>query len=78
MIQAERADMKHNNIKTLSVIIITLLFFFMKVPVSIADGPKKVAILPFTMNAERNLTFLQEGIMDMLRARLSWKGKRWR
>ncbi|MBW2608823.1 MAG: VCBS repeat-containing protein [Deltaproteobacteria bacterium] len=67
--------MKHNNIRVLSVIIITLLFVFVKAPVSIADDPKKVAILPFNMNADRDLTFLQEGIMDMIRVRLSWKGK---
>ena len=40
-----------------------------------ANGPKKVAILPFTMNADRDLTFLQNGIMDMLASRLAWKEK---
>ena len=45
-------------------------------PAGSADqAPKKVAILPFTMNAERDLTFLQNGIMDMLASRLAWKGK---
>ncbi len=34
---------------------------------------KTVAVLPFTMNADRDLTFLQEGIMDMLAVRLAWK-----
>jgi len=67
--------MKHNHIRILSAIIIILLLAFVKVPVSIADDVKKVAVLPFNMNADRDLTFLQEGIMDMLRARLSWKGK---
>ncbi len=38
-------------------------------------GTKKVAILPFTMNADRDLTFLQNGIMDMFASRLAWKGK---
>ncbi len=42
---------------------------------SLAIGPKKVAILPFTMNADRDLSFLQEGILDMLSSRLAWKGK---
>lgn len=40
-----------------------------------AKGPKKVAILPFTMNADRDLTFLQEGIIDMFATRLAWKGE---
>jgi len=38
-------------------------------------APKKVAILPFTMNADRDLSFLQNGIMDMLASRLAWKEK---
>jgi len=44
-------------------------------PPSSAEGPKRVAILPFTMNADRDLSFLQEGIMDMLASRLAWKGE---
>jgi TolB-like protein len=36
---------------------------------------KTLAILPFTMNSERNLDFLREGIMDMLSSRLAWKDK---
>jgi hypothetical protein len=36
---------------------------------------KRVAIIPFTMNADRDLSFLQKGIMDMLASRLAWKGE---
>lgn len=35
------------------------------------DEPTKVAVVPFTINAERDLTFLQNGIVDMLSSRLS-------
>jgi TolB-like protein len=45
------------------------------VPVFPAEEVQKVAILPFTMNAERDLGFLQEGILDMLSSRIHWKGK---
>ncbi|PID39204.1 MAG: hypothetical protein CR984_07630 [Proteobacteria bacterium] len=38
-------------------------------------APYRVAILPFDMNAEKDLTFLQEGIMDMLGSRLAWPDK---
>ena len=31
--------------------------------------------MPFTMNAEKDLTFLREGIHSMLTSRLSWEGK---
>ena len=44
-------------------------------PISSAEGLKRVAIVPFAMNADRDLTFLQEGIMDMLASRLAWKGE---
>ena len=40
-----------------------------------ADEPAKVAIGPFKINAERDLAFLQEGIVDMLATRLSWEDK---
>jgi TolB-like protein len=42
---------------------------------SMAKGPKRMAILPFIMNTDRDLTFLQEGIVDMLASRLMWKGE---
>ena len=35
----------------------------------------KVAVLPFKINSEKNLDFLQDGIMDMLSSRLAWQGK---
>jgi TolB-like protein len=51
----------------------TLLLLFIAAPVLAA--PARVAILPFEMNAEKDLTFLQEGILDMLASRLAWKDK---
>jgi TolB-like protein len=35
----------------------------------------RIAIVPFTMNAEKDLTFLREGIHSMLSSRLSWENK---
>jgi len=57
--------------------ILTILFIliFVGVPSHADESPKKIAILPFTMNADRDLTFLQAGIVDMLSSRLAWKGK---
>ncbi len=40
-----------------------------------SSSVKKLAILPFTMNSDKDLKFLQSGIMDMLSSRLAWKGK---
>jgi TolB-like protein len=34
-----------------------------------------VAILPFEMHAEKDLTYLQDGILDMLGSRLAWQNK---
>ena len=36
-----------------------------------AAEPSKVAIIPFKMNAQKDLTFLKDGIYDMLASRLS-------
>jgi len=40
-----------------------------------ASEPKRVAIVPFKINAEKDLTFLKDGIVDMLESRLSWDDK---
>ena len=61
--------------KILPVILISLLFPGFHLSLSYAKNPKKVAILPFNINADRDLTFLKEGIMDMLASRLAWKGE---
>jgi TolB-like protein len=58
----------------LMMIFLVALCFLLPHPSSGAE-PKKVAILPFTMNADRDLTFLQDGITDMLASRLAWKGE---
>ena len=36
---------------------------------------KKVAVLPFQINAAQDLSYLREGILDMLASRLAWEGK---
>lgn len=38
-----------------------------------AEGVKTMAVLPFTMNADENLTHIQNGIIYMLYSRLSWQ-----
>ena len=42
---------------------------------SSSSSIKRLAILPFAMNSDRDLKFLQSGIMDMLSSRLAWKDK---
>jgi TolB-like protein len=55
----------------LTLILLTLVY----APASYAKNPETVAVLPFAMNAERDLSFLKEGILDMLASRLFWKDK---
>jgi len=40
-----------------------------------AADPSKVLVLPFNINAPQDMTYLQQGIMDMLGSRLSWEDK---
>ena len=40
-----------------------------------AAEPKRVAVLPFKINAEKDLSFLREGIRDMLTSRLTKEGQ---
>lgn len=67
--------MKYRVTFLIPALFILLAGLFLQVPGSAAKAPKTVAILPFTMNSDRDLTFLQEGIMDMLISRLAWKGE---
>ena len=67
--------MKQKNTEILLSILSFVCMVFVTAPFSSAEGPKKLAILPFAMHADRDLTFLQEGIMDMLASRLAWKGE---
>ncbi|ROR01854.1 FG-GAP-like repeat-containing protein [Desulfosoma caldarium] len=39
------------------------------------SSDKTVAVVPFQMNTPKDLFYLQDGIWDMLRSRLSWPGK---
>ena len=58
-----------------------IIFLFLSVfillggAVTASAAPYRVAILPFDIHAEQDLTFLQEGIMDMLASRLAWQDK---
>jgi TolB-like protein len=40
-----------------------------------AGEPVRVAIVPFKMNADKDLSFLRDGIVDMLTTRLTWQDK---
>jgi TolB-like protein len=42
---------------------------------SIAAEPQKIALLPFKINSDKDLTFLKDGIFDMLSSRLSKEGQ---
>ena len=59
--------------KTTTVLWSMVIILFALVPVARAEAPKKVAVLPFTINADRDLSFLRDGIVDMLISRLAWK-----
>ncbi|MGD9309417.1 MAG: FG-GAP-like repeat-containing protein [Desulfosarcina sp.] len=63
------------NLKLTRIILplITTLLLLSTVPALAA--PARVAILPFDINAEKDLTFLQEGILDMLGSRIAWRDK---
>jgi len=53
------------------IIIATLVFNFS----SAAAEPKRIALLPFKINSEKDLSFLKDGIFDMLSTRLAKEGR---
>ncbi|WP_054688625.1 FG-GAP repeat domain-containing protein [Desulfosarcina cetonica] len=62
--------MKKNNQNRNMILTFVVLLFFFATPAIAA--PVRVAILPFDVHAQNDLTFLQQGILDMLASRLSW------
>ena len=42
---------------------------------SAAAEPKRIALLPFKINAEKDLSYLRDGIFDMLTTRLARAGQ---
>jgi len=64
--------MQHREKTLVLIALIVLLFTTAGSP---AEPVKKVAILPFQMNAPGDLSYMKEGIMDMLASRLAWEGK---
>ncbi len=55
--------------------VFTAVSIGLAMPARAADQPAKVLVLPFKMNAQQDMTFLQQGIQDMLVSRLSWENK---
>lgn len=60
--------------KAIQIIIIAALIFGANTAFS-ADKISKILILPFNINSEKDLTFLQKGIGDMLSTRLAFENK---
>jgi len=52
-----------------------LVCFALLISGALAAETKKVLILPFTVHAEKDMSFLQAGVQDMLSSRLSWKDR---
>ena len=64
--------LKADMIKRQFGLIVLLSVMILGSGASMAGEPSRVVIVPFRMNAERDLSFLKEGIVDMLTSRLSW------
>ena len=67
--------MRKTSKKKLAALFGFLTLCFASLPALSAEGPVTVAILPFTMNADKNLSHLRNGIVDMLTSRIAWEGK---
>jgi TolB-like protein len=69
-------DMRTGRFKAKSISSFVLALILLVVPAtSGADADVKVLLLPFSINADRDLSFLQRGIADMLSTRLVETGK---
>jgi len=62
---------------TITCVILTgfAVFLITSFNFATAAEPKRIALLPFKINAEKDMSFLQNGIFDMLTSRLSKEGE---
>ncbi|MBN2033343.1 MAG: VCBS repeat-containing protein [Deltaproteobacteria bacterium] len=65
--------MKREVQKRLSGLLLVLFSLIISAGAVATDESYRVVIVPFKINAEIDLSFLQEGIVDMLTSRLSWE-----
>ncbi len=75
-IQAKEIFLKtsYNKITTGWTLILIFVLIFFSAGNALAK-PLKVAIVPFKVNAEKDLSYLRNGIEDMLSSRLYWENK---
>ncbi|MBU1340829.1 MAG: CsgG/HfaB family protein [Proteobacteria bacterium] len=60
--------------KIISIVVLSLCLTLIAIP-GVCATPKKVAVIPFSMNSPEDLGFLQKGLFAMLSSRLSDPGK---
>ena len=77
IIQKQMEDNLLKNLfnSTFRILFLSLIFSIFANINLFADEPDRVVIIPFKMNAQEDLTFLKDGIYDMLASRLSRAGK---
>ena len=52
-----------------------LILVIINLPAAMAQTPKRIALLPFKINSQKDLSFLKDGIFDMLSTRLAKEGR---
>ncbi|MCP3876098.1 MAG: hypothetical protein GY699_23495, partial [Desulfobacteraceae bacterium] len=60
--------------KSILIVFLSMCFIIIAIP-GLCENAKKVAVIPFSMNSAQDLSFLQNGLFDMLSSRLSDPGK---
>jgi len=72
----EDLHLKNIKLKILSLLLSGIMISaFGGVPSALSADVKRIALLPFKINAEKDLSFLRDGIFDMLSTRLSKEGQ---
>ena len=61
--------------RSFSIGLILVCFVFLNFFSAAAAGQKRLALLPFKINSEKDLSFLKDGIFDMLSTRLAKEGQ---
>jgi TolB-like protein len=66
---------KSSHFKYSLLLLLLIVFTLLSGSLGAETRPFRVAVVPFSINAEKDLTYLQNGIADMLASRLAWENK---
>ncbi|MCP3952300.1 MAG: hypothetical protein GY697_08805, partial [Desulfobacterales bacterium] len=66
---------RSSHLHYIALLLLGMATLLLSAPLAAENRAYRVAVVPFAINAEKDLTYLKNGIADMLTSRLAWENK---